>query len=229
MFLTKASLAIVLSLPVTVFSRKLHKHSSPDPSPTPTSQAQAVLTGSVRVVEVKTMDGGDIFFGLATNFLTQQQSIVGGQLITTATVFRPEDVVVEDGAIVGDIDFKKQAGFTNNVCTITSGTFEPPFIETAQCTTNTCFMIPQLGEMCFFSQFGGTLNLDAQDMTLGVAPQGIVTGGIGLFAGVAGSFAITSLVEEPFPTEVGQEIMNVLEVQFILTDYDPALALSGLF
>jgi hypothetical protein len=90
-------------------------------------------------------------------------------------------------------------------------------------------MIPQLGEMCFFSQFGGTLNLDAQDMTLGVAPQGIVTGGIGLFAGVAGSFAITSLVEEPFPTEVGQEIMNVLEVQFILTDYDPALALSGLF
>jgi hypothetical protein len=59
------------------------------------------------------MDGGDIFFGLATNFLTQQQSIVGGQLITTATVFRPEDVVVEDGAIVGDIDFKKQAGFTS--------------------------------------------------------------------------------------------------------------------
>lgn len=79
----------------------------------PPPQAQAVLTGSVRVVEVKTMDGGDIFFGLAMNALTEQPSIVGGQLITTAKVFRPEDVVVEDGAIVGDIDFEKQAGFTS--------------------------------------------------------------------------------------------------------------------
>ena len=83
--------------------------------------------------------------------------------------------------------------------------------------------------MCFFSQFGGTLNLDAEQMTLGVNPSGVVTGGTGVFAGVAGSFAITSLVEEPFPTEVGQEVINVLEVQFELTDYDPVLATIGLF
>ena len=114
MFLTKASLTIVLSVPVTVFSRKLAKHNSPTPGPTPMPPLpQAILTGSVRVVEVKTMDGGDIFFGLAMNALTEQPSIVGGQLITTATVFRPEDVVVEDGAIVGEIDFEKQAGFTS--------------------------------------------------------------------------------------------------------------------
>lgn len=136
MFLTKTSLTIFLGLPVTMIflsdtsssmvdaagrtDRKTSKN-TPRPTPSPTSppimpppQAQAVMTGSVRVVEVKNAAaGGDIFFGLATNFLTQQPSLVGGQLITTAKVFRTEDIVVEGGAIVGDIDFEKQAGFTS--------------------------------------------------------------------------------------------------------------------
>ena len=86
------------------------------------------------------------------------------------------------------------------------------------------------GEQCFFSQFGGTLNIDAEQLTLGVNPSGVVTGGTGVFNGVAGTFAITPLVEESFPPPDGvDEIINVLEVQFALTDYNPALASSGLF
>jgi len=207
------------------------------------------VTGSIRIVEViddptdpNSPDGGSVVLSLGVNALTGNASLVGGQIVTRAALYDVKDVQVEfdadadldadvnvdtkKGILVNDIDIKNKIGFTTNVCTVTEGRFNPMmgdvFIETAQCSATTCLQLDntERKENCFFSTYGGTINVDAIKNTLGTDPAGIVIGGTGIFNGASGTFEIKKLVESEFPPEA-YPVTNVLEVSVVLYGIDP--------
>jgi len=209
--------------------------SAPTNNPTPVPMPVPVpVSGKILIVEnigASLPDGGSIVLSLGENALTGKQSLVGGQIITRAVVFPVDDIAINfdavdgsngKGTLDGEIDDTKQIGFTTNVCTVTQGRFNltigEAFIETAQCSATTC--LGTAGESCFFSQYGGFINVDAIQNTLGTEPEGIITGGTGLFRGVAGTFKVTKLVESTRPTTAEEIATSVLQVSFVLNEYD---------
>jgi len=205
--------------------------SAPTNNPTPFPMPVPVpVSGKILIVEnigASLPDGGSIVLSLGENALTGKQSLVGGQIITRAVVFPSDGITIDidavdgKGTLNGEIDDTKQVGFTTNVCTVTQGRFNltrgEAFIETAQCSATTCL---GAGESCFFSQYGGVINVDAIQNTLGTEPEGIITGGTGLFRGVVGTFKVTKLVESSRPTTAEEIATTVLQVSFVLNEYD---------
>jgi hypothetical protein len=214
MFLTKKTIHLFLSVAsITLSSLTVDAGKRGKKSKTPPTAQSIPLTGSIRAVESVP---DDVSLSLGINaFDFNTPSLIGGQLVTNARLFRKEDIEVEDGKVIGEIDNDKQIGLTTSVCTITQGTFDPPaviLIEAAACSTTTCFSGTDDAEDCFFGVYGGTLKVDVTKLSLDTDPNGILIGGTGLFAGIAGSFGIRKIVED--------QATSVFQIDFSFDDID---------
>merc|ERR1711865_355818 len=136
---------------------------------------------ALRIVEtIDPLDpkgSGDITLSLGFNPLTQGLTLVGSNFVTNGAVFKPQDIKVVVGQLVGTIPFEKQIGDSSSTCTITKGDFDPDngiiFIASATCNYSTCFLSGTVVdpatsiEQCFFGISGGTLNINAAQLIFG--------------------------------------------------------------
>jgi len=111
------------------------------------------------------------------NVLTQQPSLVGGQLIVKPKLFLPEDDIDPS-----NIDFGKSIGFSNVACVITEVDDEGEILK------NSCSYTSCVGSNsdCYFGTSGGSV-------VEGTITTGILTGGTGSFEGIAGTFSFPTV------------------------------------
>ena len=142
---------------------------------------------ALRIVEtidpVDPNGSGDITLSLGFNPLTQGLTLVGSNFVTNGAVFKPNDIKVVDGKLIGTIPFEKQIGESSSTCVISKGDFDPDkgiiFIASATCNYSTCFSSGQFNdrvEQCFFGISGGTLNINAAQLIFGEPINGILLG-----------------------------------------------------
>ena len=142
---------------------------------------------ALRIVEtidpVDPNGSGDITLSLGFNPLTQGLTLVGSNFVTNGAVFKPQDIKVVEGKLIGTIPFEKQLGESSSTCVISKGDFDPDngiiFIASATCNYSTCFSSGQFNdrvEQCFFGISGGTLNINAAQLIFGEPINGILLG-----------------------------------------------------
>merc|ERR1711865_193839 len=191
---------------------------------------------ALRIVEtIDPLDpkgSGDITWGLGFNPLTQGLTLVGSNFVTNGAVFKPQDITVVEGELVGTIPFEKQIGDSSSTCTITKGDFDPDkgiiFIASATCNYSTCFSSggtvvddPASLEQCFFGISGGTLNINAAQLIFGEPINGILLGGTFGFEGLSGKFVVNKIVQGEFPPPSPPVIQyNVFQIDFEFTTDD---------
>ena len=110
-------------------------------------------------------------------------SLIGGKTLLNAVLFLPDDIVMKDEKLVGEIPYDKAIGFANSVCTITDATtpdvVAQTLIKTTICDILVCFTFDDKEEECIFAKGGGT-----RDFQVGVGQDisklnGVVIGGTG--------------------------------------------------
>jgi len=116
----------------------------------------------------------DISLSTGFNVLTQQPSLVGGQLIIPPKLFLPEDDIDPS-----NIDFGKSIGFSTVACVITEVNDEGEILKNS-CSYTSC--VGSNGD-CYFGTSGGSV-------VGGTITTGILTGGTGSFEGIVGTFTI---------------------------------------
>merc|ERR1711865_1113669 len=187
---------------------------------------------ALRIVEtIDPLDptgSGDITLSLGFNPLTQGLTLVGSNFVTNGAVFKPQDITVVAGELVGTIPFEKQIGDSSSTCTITKGDFDPEngiiFIASATCNYSTCFSSGSFTdkvEQCFFGISGGTLNINAAQLIFGEPINGILLGGTFGFEGLQGKFVVNKIVQGEFPPPSPPVIQyNVFQIDFEFTTDD---------